>query len=48
MRMQHTDEANAFAGDAEPHGVVLKLFGGDAYDLGKWADELLEGINRTI
>ena len=43
-----TDEANAFAGDAEPHGVVLKLFGGDAYDLGKWADELLEGINRTI
>ncbi len=43
-----TDEANAFAGDAEPYGVVLKLFGGDAYDLGKWADELLEGINRTI
>lgn len=43
-----TDEANAFAGDVNPHGVVLKLFGGDAYDLGKWADELLEGINRTI
>lgn len=43
-----TDEANAFAGDEKPHGVVLKLFGGDAYDLGKWADELLEGINRTI
>ena len=43
-----TDEANAFAGDSDPHGVVLKLFGGDAYDLGKWADELLEGINRTI
>jgi propanediol utilization protein len=43
-----TDEANAFAGDENPHGVVLKLFGGDAYDLGKWADELLEGINRTI
>lgn len=43
-----TDEANAFAGDDNPHGVVLKLFGGDAYDLGKWADELLEGINRTI
>lgn len=43
-----TDEANAFAGDASPHGVILKLFGGDAYDLGKWADELLEGINRTI
>lgn len=43
-----TDEANAFAGDENPHGVILKLFGGDAYDLGKWADELLEGINRTI
>ena len=43
-----TDEANAFAGEDNPHGVVLKLFGGDAYDLGKWADELLEGINRTI
>ena len=43
-----TDEANAFAGDTNPHGVILKLFGGDAYDLGKWADELLEGINRTI
>ena len=41
-----TDEANAFAGDQEPQGVVLKLFGGDAYDLDKWADELLEGINR--
>lgn len=43
-----TDEANAFAGDANPHGVILKLFGGDAYDLSQWADELLEGINRTI
>lgn len=41
-----TDEANAFAGEEEPYGVVLKLFGGDAYDLGKWADELLEGIER--
>ena len=41
-----TDEANAFAGDENPTGVILKLFGGDAYDLGKWADELLEGINR--
>ncbi len=43
-----TDEANAFAGNENPHGVILKLFGGDAYDLGKWADELMEGINRTI
>lgn len=41
-----TDEANAFAGEEQPYGVVLKLFGGDAYDLGKWADELLEGIER--
>ncbi len=41
-----TDEANAFAGDENPYGVVLKLFGGDAYDLGKWAEELLEGIDR--
>ncbi|MGN0335127.1 MAG: phosphate propanoyltransferase [Lachnospiraceae bacterium] len=41
-----TDEANAFAGNENPYGVVLKLFGGDAYDLGKWAEELLEGIDR--
>lgn len=41
-----TDEANAFAGEERPYGVVLKLFGGNAYDLGKWADELLEGIDR--
>lgn len=41
-----TDEANAFAGDAEPTGVILKLFGGNTYNLQKWAEELQNGIQR--
>ena len=41
-----TDEANAFANDSSPTGVILKLFGGRTYNLQKWADELQSGINR--
>ncbi len=41
-----TDEANAFASDSKPTGVILKLFGGRTYNLQKWADELQNGINR--
>ena len=41
-----TDEANAFAGNSHPTGVILKLFGGRTYNLQKWADELQSGINR--
>ena len=41
-----TDEANAFASDIHPTGVILKLFGGRTYNLQKWADELQSGINR--
>lgn len=41
-----TDEANAFAGDAKPYGVILKLFDGNSYNLQSWAEELREGIHR--
>lgn len=41
-----TDEANAFANDDHPTGVILKLFDGHTYNLQKWADELQSGINR--
>ncbi len=41
-----TDEANAFAGDAAPTGVILKLFDGQTYSLEQWADEVASGINR--
>lgn len=41
-----TDEANAFAGAENPTGVILKLFGGQAYKLQQWAEELQNGIQR--
>ena len=41
-----TDEANAFAGDDAPTGVILKLFDGQTYSLEQWADEVASGINR--
>lgn len=41
-----TDEANAFAGDAYPYGVIVKLFEGDNYNVNMWVEEVLEGINR--
>ena len=41
-----TDEANAFASDSTPSGTILKLFGGQTYNLQKWADEIQSGITR--
>ncbi len=41
-----TDEANAFASDSKPSGVILKLFGGNTYNLQKWAQEIQNGIHR--
>ena len=41
-----TDEANAFANENDPTGVILKLFGGRTYNLQKWAEELQSGIHR--
>ncbi len=41
-----TDEANAFANENNPTGVILKLFGGRTYNLQKWAEELQSGITR--
>ena len=41
-----TDEANAFANENHPTGVILKLFGGRTYNLQKWAEELQNGIHR--
>jgi putative phosphotransacetylase len=40
-----TDEANAFSSDAEPYGVIIKLYG-DHYDTHKWIAEELSGIHR--
>ena len=41
-----TDEANAFANDDHPTGVILKLFDGHTYSLQSWAEELQAGIHR--
>lgn len=41
-----TDEANAFANDENPTGVILKLFDGHTYNLQSWAEELQAGIHR--
>ncbi len=41
-----TDEANAFANEDHPTGVILNLFDGHTYNLQTWADEIQEGINR--
>ena len=41
-----TDEANAFAGQENPCGAILKLFDGQTYSLQQWADEIQSGINR--
>ncbi|MDO4518877.1 MAG: phosphate propanoyltransferase [Eubacteriales bacterium] len=40
-----TDEANAFSSDAEPYGVIIKLFD-DNYNTDMWIEEVLSGINR--
>lgn len=41
-----TDEGNAFAGDEEPFGVIVKLFDSELYSTDKWINEVLEGIER--
>ncbi len=41
-----TDEANAFASDTEPFGVLLKIFDSKRYSMDKWVNEVLEGIKR--
>ena len=41
-----TDEANAFAGDAEPSGVIVKIFDTESYSVDQWMEEVLRGINR--
>lgn len=41
-----TDEANAFANEDNPTGVILKLFNGHTYNLQTWAEELQAGIHR--
>lgn len=41
-----TDEANAFANDDNPTGVILKLFNGHTYNLQSWAEEIRLGIYR--
>lgn len=43
-----TDEANAFANEGDPSGVILKLFDGHTYNLQSWAEELQLGINRSL
>ncbi len=40
-----TDEANAFSSDAEPYGVIVRLFD-DNYSTDKWIEEILSGIQR--
>ena len=40
-----TDEANAFSSDAEPYGVIIRLFD-DNYSTDKWIEEILSGIHR--
>ena len=40
-----TDEANAFSSDAEPYGVIVRLFD-DNYSTDKWIEEVLSGIHR--
>ena len=41
-----TDEANAFANEEEPYGVIIKLFDNDTYDVNEWINEILSGIQR--
>ncbi|MBR2528268.1 MAG: phosphate propanoyltransferase [Blautia sp.] len=40
-----TDEANAFSSDAEPFGVIVKLFD-ENYNTDMWIEEVLSGIHR--
>ena len=40
-----TDEANAFKSDADPFGVIVKLFD-ENYNTDMWIEEVLSGIVR--
>ena len=40
-----TDEANAFSSDADPYGVIVRLFD-ENYNTEKWIEEVLSGIRR--
>ena len=40
-----TDEANAFSSDADPFGVIVKLFD-ENYNTDMWIEEVLTGIQR--
>lgn len=40
-----TDEANAFSSDAEPYGVIIKLFDSN-YNTDKWIEDVLSGYDR--
>ena len=40
-----TDEANAFSSDADPFGVIVKLFD-ENYNTDMWIEEVLSGISR--
>ena len=41
-----TDEANAFSGDTNPYGLIVKLFDHRNYDMLMWMEELENGIYR--
>ena len=41
-----TDEANAFSGDENPYGIIVKLFDDTSYDMLMWMEELESGIYR--
>lgn len=41
-----TDEANAFANEENPTGVILPLLDGHSYSLQVWAEEIQAGIKR--
>lgn len=41
-----TDEANAFSGDDNPYGVIVKLFDDRNYGIESWMEELESGIIR--
>lgn len=40
-----TDEANAFSSDAEPYGVIVRLFDQN-FNTDKWIEDVLSGIHR--
>ena len=42
-----TDEANAFAYNEEPYGVIVKIFDTETYSVDQWMEEVLRGINRV-